>query len=241
MLKFSDIAVIFMALSASAFSQSAAVNNDAEAEPDYPVLKTEKGEVYRNCFVKKVDPDGLVLQHSEGVAHVSFFELSADIQEKYDFDPVAALQEYKTRIAQQRETRKELLIEAEKFKAAEARADAVRKLYQVAKVDWIPAEGRIVAIREDGIFVRAQQVVMVPTTVISTLGFENEGPPKRTLQNFGDGLTYLRIEDHEPRIDTWKRGSKWKGYIEPVTLEKTTFVSSDESGVPVHRALSLIP
>lgn len=232
MLKFSVIAVIFMAFSASAPSQSVEGNAEPPDKADFAELKTTDGTTLLDCRVKRVDADGLVVEHSKGVSHLSFFDLPTQIQKQYDFDPVAALEEYNTRIAAERMRRKEMLLEVEKQKAEAIRIAARDERYEIAKAEWIPAEGKIALKRDDGFFLSAKRIVMVPTKVISKLGFENEGPPKRELHRFG--FVYLAVEN-----DDVVSGITWQGYIDPVTVRTTHFPPTGERDVPIHRAVTL--
>lgn len=234
MLKFSDIAVIFMVFSASAVSQTVSDSSESPPKADFATLERKDGTVLHECFISRVETDGLVLRHRDGVAHVSFFDLPTEVQQQYDFDPVAALKEYKERIAIDRERRKKMVLEAEKHKAAEVRALAERELYEIAKRDWMPAEATVVAKRETGFYARAKKVVLVPTKIISKLGFENDGPPKRKLERFGPSIIFLK--ESAPNVAV---GGKWRGYIDPVSLETREFPPAGPGKVPVHKAVTL--
>ena len=49
-------------------------------------LKTERGKSYRGCKVRKVDPDGLTVSHSQGIAKIAFTELSEAVQKRHGYD-----------------------------------------------------------------------------------------------------------------------------------------------------------
>lgn len=49
-------------------------------------LKTELGKSYVGCKVLKVDPDGLTVSHSQGIAKIAFTELSQAVQKKHGYD-----------------------------------------------------------------------------------------------------------------------------------------------------------
>ena len=235
MLKFSVIAVISMAFSASASAQSDDGISKPAEEPDFGELKTTDGTILRDCRVKRVNADGLVLEHSKGVSHVSFFDLPFKIQEQYDFDPVAALGEYNTRIAAERARRKEMVLQAEEQKAEAIRIAATDERYEIAKSEWVPAEGKILLKRDGGFFIQANRIVMVPTKVVSKLGFESEGPPERKLSRFGPGLIFLKIE----KDAVVESGEVWQGYIDPVTVQTTHFPPTGAHNIPIHRAITL--
>lgn len=47
---------------------------------------TLDGEKYTNATIKRVDPDGLVISHEDGITKLKFKNLSADLQTKYGYD-----------------------------------------------------------------------------------------------------------------------------------------------------------
>jgi tRNA A37 threonylcarbamoyladenosine modification protein TsaB len=46
--------------------------------------------VYKDYQVIRTQPDGIVIKHSSGIATLYFWELPADLQKKYNYDPVKA-------------------------------------------------------------------------------------------------------------------------------------------------------
>jgi hypothetical protein len=72
-------------LVAGGFNGVQAGVNDTFAE-----LKTTDGLTYKSCTVTKVEPDGITIMHSDGATKVPFSKLPPDIQQKYNYDPVAA-------------------------------------------------------------------------------------------------------------------------------------------------------
>ena len=71
------------ALSILALSASLALAED---------FRTTKGKEYKNATVSRVEPDGIVIKFRGGIVKLPFTELPSDVQKKYDYDPVAALQ-----------------------------------------------------------------------------------------------------------------------------------------------------
>ena len=49
-------------------------------------FKTINGKEYKNAKVTRVEPDGIVITFSGGIAKIPFIELSAEIQKKYGYD-----------------------------------------------------------------------------------------------------------------------------------------------------------
>lgn len=76
-------------------------------------FKTVDGKEYKNATVSRVEPDGIVVKFSGGIAKIPFTELSKELQEKYHYDTGAAQQF--------------AIQTAEKIKAANANAEELRK------------------------------------------------------------------------------------------------------------------
>jgi hypothetical protein len=53
-------------------------------------FKTIEGREYKNATVKRVEPDGIVLSSSSGIAKVYFTELPKEVQERFHYDPEKA-------------------------------------------------------------------------------------------------------------------------------------------------------
>ena len=219
---------------------SAAMIAEEEKEkietPDFSELELKDGSVLIECFVKRVSTEGLVIRHSTGMAEVSFFDLDQATQEKYGFDPVAALAAYKKRVDWERTLRKERVHEAARRQAAEEHKQAEVERYEVAKENWVPCEARVVSSAEAGIYVIARQIILSPTQIRSTLGFVRPGPPKRKLKRFGLGMIFLKNIEPIPVA-----GSTWQGYINPVTVEVAPDPDTGEETIPVHSAISNKP
>ena len=95
------------------------------------------GKVYKNAKVTRVEPDGLNISHSGGVAKLFFWELPESVQQQYGYNPTNAAAYEQQIIAAQR---KEYEIE----KAQEIAAD--QEVYsnqqpQVAAAVNAPVDG----------------------------------------------------------------------------------------------------
>ena len=53
-------------------------------------LATADGQVFRNVQVRKIEPDGLTIQHDAGLIKLPFPVLPEDWQKKYEYDPQKA-------------------------------------------------------------------------------------------------------------------------------------------------------
>lgn len=205
---------------------------DTSPVPDYSHLTTKDGREFFDCFVRQADAEGLLVEHRGGMAKILFFDLDKEIQDAYDFDPIVAMKVYRETREADRALRKTRLLEAEKIRAEQARVSAVRELQERAASEWTPIEARILSVEGDTAYARVRKVVFKPTTRISTLGFENPGPPKRDTEPLGDGAIYLR--NPGPRFT---RGATWKGFMEPFATGKKPHPSQKEKSVPVHLAV----
>jgi len=62
-------------------------------------IHTQDGTTYKHCDVTKVEPDGIVISYSDGVARIPFENLPETIRSQYHFDP-AKVADYRRRIAE---------------------------------------------------------------------------------------------------------------------------------------------
>ena len=63
-------------------------------------IKTTKGVEYKGAAIMRAEPDGLMVMYSAGIVKIPFEELSKELQEKYQYDPVEGAA-YSARLAQQ--------------------------------------------------------------------------------------------------------------------------------------------
>lgn len=222
-------------LSGFSHSEEDAASN-AESPPDYPVLETKDGKQYNDCYILESDQESLLVKHRGGIARVSLFDLDAEIQAKYEFDPIEALKVYKDRLEAERERRKSRLLEAEKFKAEQDRLETIDRKYETAELDWTPVEAKVLRTTESGAFVKARKVVFEPRFKKSTLGFTVPDTPERKLVPFGKEKIFLEFLDQIP-----PRGKTWKGYVNPASLEMKVDPANRKRTVPVHEAISNRP
>jgi hypothetical protein len=63
----------------------------AQEEPvKFATLSTVSGKIYQDVLVRKVLPDGISVQHSNGAARIDFTQLGADLQRRFGFVPEKA-------------------------------------------------------------------------------------------------------------------------------------------------------
>jgi hypothetical protein len=61
-------------------------------------ITTRGGTIYRHCEVTAVEPDGIVITSTEGVARIPFEEMPEALQEQYHMN-ADAVAEYRKRLA----------------------------------------------------------------------------------------------------------------------------------------------
>lgn len=208
---------------------------------DFEELKTQNGEVFVNVTVKRIESSALLIQHRDGMARVSLFELSPSIQERYQFDPIAAMKADLTREAEEKERLAALLLEKRRRQDDLETARAESELIQVARTEWVPVEATIIGIDDGGVIVEARSITLVSTQVRSTLGFLNEGPPKRVLEPFGRGPLLLDEVVSSARSDNLKVGDVWRGYLNPIPEKDHSNPKYGNSPYPAHQGVARTP
>jgi len=73
----------------------------ATKSDDRPDLTTRSGVTYKRCKVQRVEPDGISVFHSKGIAKIPFPDLPEEYQTKYGYDPQTAV-EYSRNMAEAR-------------------------------------------------------------------------------------------------------------------------------------------
>jgi len=71
---------------------NADVNGVIVVDPPKPIgdITLNDGRSYTQCLLTKIEPDGLRVTHSLGVAKLAFTNLSADLQKQFNYDPTRA-------------------------------------------------------------------------------------------------------------------------------------------------------
>ncbi len=222
--------VFLLASAAKGLSQEA----KTPPQPDFAEIRTTTGKVYKNCFVKKVEPDALTIRHTKGMARISFFSLNKELQNKYNFDPITAVKKANLDEENRRKTHWKLFWEKQQYEASEANRVAAAKLYQKAKRTWHPIQGQIVRLQNGGAYINANRIVFIPTKMKSTLGFTVDGKPKKVITPMTPGLIF--IQNPHGKITT-APGQKWEGYIEPFSTDKVANLSNGKETIPLWRAV----
>jgi uncharacterized protein YeaO (DUF488 family) len=100
-----------------------AITGGARAED----IETLGHHIYRSVTVTRVEPDGIVVNHSAGIVKIPFVELNDDLQRKYHYEPDRAA-EFKARIAREQQE-----LTAQSIAAAHAAADKQRQTLSQAE------------------------------------------------------------------------------------------------------------
>ena len=85
-------------------------------------ITNKDGKVYRDVTITKVEPDALAITYSDGVAHISYDKLPADLQRKY-FDP-AKVAAYRQHVAEATKREAERVAEEQRKTQAAMAANA---------------------------------------------------------------------------------------------------------------------
>lgn len=202
----------------------------ADPPEQFEVLTTVQGKKYYDCTVKRVDVDGLFIEHRDGLGKVSFFDLDESIQNQFEFDPIAGIKRYQESLKRKRDLKWQRFWTEEK-EEAEAAARAEREQFlAIVRETWLPVEARMVRRGENGAFVRASQIVWEPTKTRSKLGFEVDGPPRKKLVRINPGVIFIETEDIKTGL--------WTGYIEPDPVGYTSQSGDGLANTPIYRAVS---
>ncbi len=194
--------------------------------PDhYEKLTTRDGGVYKDCQVIRADPAALLVKHTTGMARLSFFDLSEEVQAEWGFDPFLAMKVFKAENERERALRWRLFWERQQYESDQARQETEQRLRDTARREWIPVEATVLARIEDedgpGFVAECWRVTFRKTKTRSTLGFEIDGPPKRVLMPLREGAVILRpaiSSDPMPRV-----GGAWSGYVDPDSEGKGSY------------------
>lgn len=203
----------------------------ADEEVSFPSEFTnKKGVTFHDCEIKRVEEDAIIIEHQGGMARVSLFDVSKELQKKYDFDPVAAMEKYKRDIETQRKLKWKRFLEGQKHEAAMARAESKEKFAEKVKATWIPVVATVHELKNGGAFVSASQIKYVPTKTKTTLGFEIDGPPRKTLVPMSPNVIFIKAAGIKL--------PKWQGYLEPLAHESIPHPLIKDDEIPSYRAVA---
>lgn len=204
----------------------------ADPPDQFEVLTTVHGKTYYDCTVKRVDVDGLFIEHRDGLGKVSFFDLDESIQNQFEFDPIAGIKKYQEKLKRNRELKWRRFWAEEREEAETAKRAEREQFLAIVKETWVPVEARMVRRSEKGAFVRASQIVWEPTKTRSKLGFEVDGPSRKKLVRINPGVIFIRTEDIKTGL--------WTGYIEPDPVGYTSYSGDGVANTPIYRAVSRV-
>ncbi|MDF1815203.1 MAG: hypothetical protein P1V20_23585 [Verrucomicrobiales bacterium] len=207
--------------------QVVAQNPDVEFPSEFT---TKKGVTLTNCKVKRVETDALIVEHDDGIAKVSFFDVSKELQDKHGFDPVAAMDKYRRDLKVQRDLKWKRFWEGQEHESKMAAREQREKFLKTAKETWIPIEADIQQVKSGGAYVAASRITFVPTKTKSALGFEIDGPPRKKLVPFQPRVIFIEA----PGIT----GKKWLGYLEPTAHGTTNHPQGIGNDIPMYRAVA---
>jgi len=117
-------------------------------------ITTRDGATYRRCEIRSIEPDGIVIMHSDGIAWIPYENLPLSIQTKYHFDP-AKVAEYRKHLAeaQAAEAKKAVELRAQNARAAQLRKASEQTTPSASLVTkwWTsPSETQLIALLVGG-------------------------------------------------------------------------------------------
>lgn len=197
--------------------------SDESMQPDrYEKLTLKDGTSFLDCRIIRAEPDGLLVEHSAGVAKLSFFDLSEAVQAEWGFDPFRAMDFYKASQETERAQRWRLFWERQQFESEQAKKRDQELLQEKAEREWIPVEAEVIRkVDEIRFLARCKRITFQPTKTRSKLGFEIDGPPKRVLIPFAKGPVILQLAVEGSKLP--KPGETWKGFVHPNGAGQETY------------------
>ena len=95
-----------------------------------PDITTLSGVTYIRCRVNRVEPDGISVFHSKGIAKIPFADLSEEYRKKYGYDPTQS-SEYSRKMAEA--NRRAAALRLKQQQEATAAAESERKVQELVK------------------------------------------------------------------------------------------------------------
>ncbi len=221
---------ILVATAIAVFAQEEhddSVRQQQESPPDDRItIVTTSGTEYLNCRITRVEPDGISIMHSRGIAKIPFAELPEQFRDQYGYNPEQAAQ-YSRAAAQHRAAAAAERDEA--ARRARQRADheaSRRESLDTIKKTGIEIVGRIQQITDDGALISDAKTPQQYQQEVTTPGFR----PMDGNRQFVTRTRYLPVsEEYEPifvisagrgRTD----GSAWKATVYPAGTYQYTSV-----------------
>ena len=122
------------------------------------ILTTTSGKMFEAVAIKRIDPDGLLILHKDGVAKVLFTDVSEELRTKYGYDAqkASAFQatQKEAQAAEAARQAKERATEAEKQAEENRKKDQIKNAVRIT--------GRVFQVVKDGIIVKRHDYTSTP-------------------------------------------------------------------------------
>ncbi len=159
-------AVLSVALVAGVLSAEDTSAPAASKSSDRLDITTRSGVTYERCKVTRVEPDGISVFHSKGIAKIAFPDLPAEYQEKYGFDPERATL-YSSKMAATRQKAAAASREREaKLRAEQDRMTEIEAKKQNAR----RIRGHVIQATSSGLLVKAAGPSLVVASSSAAIG-----------------------------------------------------------------------
>jgi hypothetical protein len=124
----------------------------SDPKPDaWTAITTLNGRTYTNCILRRVDPDGITVRHSKGLAKLLFTELPEEMRGKYGYDPEKA-QAYSRHVSEK--TAESWARRQEEWKRQKEESDSRRAMQDVVESiakQRMAVAGDVLQITDDGV------------------------------------------------------------------------------------------
>ncbi|MEM9235184.1 MAG: hypothetical protein AAGB14_00295 [Verrucomicrobiota bacterium] len=153
---------------------------DDENRFSYEELTTLSGKTYERVTIRKVEPDGLRIMHSSGMAKISFEDLPEEVRKEHGYSEEEAAAYRKQQEEAERKARADLRSDEARRRLKKAN----RELLETVKNSAIVAKGKVIQNPGTG-YVRASfnQKIIQTEMVVSGL---SRKPKKKVIWGGGD-------------------------------------------------------
>lgn len=192
-----------------------------EVSSNFEIIETLSGKIYKDCKIKRLDPDGLYILHSRGIGKIFFSELSQEWQTKFGFDPSlatkfqAAQNAANSEISRQNNARNELIRDRITGHFKFSSPNTIRtELVSILQADaFARADGRQILTREISEIVRTKN------------GLGGEGLPIRTTTKINEekALEPVLVISSKATLDTIYQKNELELTLYPIPLSDEIF------------------
>ena len=190
-------------------------------------LTLSNGKVYSDYTITRVEPDGISIKHAAGIIKVYFWELPADIQQKYNYDAAKA-QEYRQQSINRQAAiyakQKEAAKRAQDWAEFEATYKDIKEKIRSSATELV---GEVLQITDDGALISDAKVPYRYKEEVVTPGYTSMNSNRR----YTTRTKYIpAAAEYEPVFvigggNGFTDGQSWTATVYPAGTYKYTPVS----------------